>query len=702
VRPRTASQLASSLLILSACLGAAGVVLQIVTREVPVEYYAIRGFQAPFGVIIGATGWVIATRRHSNPIGWIFLITGVVSCLQSFDSGYVTYSVARSHGSLPLTDVFAWMSVWIWVGIVAPLSTLVLILFPEGRLETSRQRRLVMFSVIASAAFAAALSVNPGQAGEAPKGISNPFALSGSTAKPLLAIGSTLYMLAVVLSMAVLVARFRRSTGDVRQQMKWITFAASIAAVAIGVSTFLLAATGDTSGVVVRVSSILVIVGFVGIPIAAGIAVLRYGLYEIDLVISKTIVYAVLAVFITVVYVGVVVGVGALVGSEANTGLSIAATAIVALAVQPVRARANRLANRLVVGKRASPYEALSEFSARLSEGVEVEETLPRLARLMTEATSADRASVWLAVGADVRPAGVWPPGETFAAASFVDDTIDVPGADRVYPVRHEGEILGSLAVSTPASDPLTSAEERLLSDLASQAGLLLRNARLITELHSSRQRLVAAQDLERRRIERNLHDGAQQHLVALAVSLNVLGSVVGQKAPEVVEMIDQIKANATDALENLRDLARGIYPPLLADRGLFAALASQATKASLPVEVAGDGIGRYPQEAESALYFCALEALQNVAKYARATNAQVLLFSTEQTLGFEVVDDGQGFDMRSAIRGAGLTNMADRLESLGGKLQIESVIGRGTTVRGWVAAQPVTPTAPAPPVPAP
>jgi signal transduction histidine kinase len=687
---RTAARVAGGLWLVALAFAISGGILQFLTRDVPVEYYGIRGFQGVFGLIIGGTGWLIAARRRRNPIGWVFVGAGLASAFQAFNSAYATYSFARHGGALPLTNLFVWLAVWVWVFIVGPMATYVLMLFPEGRLETRRQRALAVFAAVAIAVFAAVVAVTPGQSGEMPSGVLNPYGISKAVSDKLAPLMS-LFLIAVVLSIAVLIARFRRSTGEIRQQMKWITFAGSFAVISIILSTLQLGTQAVDRSLAERAAAIAVIVSFGAIPVAAGIAILRYGLYEIDVVINKTIFYAVLAIFITLVYVGVVVGIGALVGSGANTGLSIAATAIVAVAIQPVRARAHRLANRMVFGKRSTPYEALSEFGARLSEGVQAEDVLPRLARLMTEATAADRASVWLAVGAELRPAGSFPPDAPLEPVALATDEVAIPGSDRVYPVRHEGDLLGALAVSAPPNDPLTASEERLLADLASQAGLLLRNARLIEELRASRVRLVAAQDVERRRIERNLHDGAQQQLVALAVNLKLLARVV-DAPPEASEMIQRLQTDTTDALENLRDLARGIYPPLLAERGLVAALGSQATKASLPVTVEGDGVGRYQQETEAALYFCALEALQNVAKYAGATRATVRVSATNGRLAFAVTDDGAGFDVRAAKRGSGLTNMADRLEALGGRLDVVSQPGSGTTVTGWVTAWPVEP----------
>jgi signal transduction histidine kinase len=267
-----------------------------------------------------------------------------------------------------------------------------------------------------------------------------------------------------------------------------------------------------------------------------------------------------------------------------------------------------------------------------------------------------------------------------------------LPGFDRAFPVRHQGEVLGAVAVRMPKADPLSPTTEKLMEDLAGQAGLILRNVRLteelkakLEELRASRQRLVTAQDEERRRLERNIHDGAQQQLVALAVNLKLARTVSAKDPQKAQEILDRLQTEAQEAMENLRDLARGIYPPLLADKGLAAALEAQARKATVPVSVVPDGIRRYPQEAEAAAYFCVLEALQNTSKYAAATRATVRLAERDRELVFEVIDDGQGFDPSATPRGSGLQNMVDRVEALGGTVEVASAPGEGTTVTGRI-----------------
>jgi signal transduction histidine kinase len=224
-----------------------------------------------------------------------------------------------------------------------------------------------------------------------------------------------------------------------------------------------------------------------------------------------------------------------------------------------------------------------------------------------------------------------------------------------------------------------------LIRDLAAQAGLVLRNVRPIQDLRASRQRLVAAQDEERRKLERNLHDGAQQQLVALSVQLKLAQTMLERDPTTVSGMLDTVLVSAADALSDLRDLARGIYPQLLADRGLAAAIEAQATKSAVPTSVRNDGVERYPREVEAAVYFTCLEALNNVAKYSAATAATVSLAQANGTLTFTVADDGVGFTVESTANGTGLQGMADRLDAIGGALEIRSAPGEGTTILGRV-----------------
>jgi signal transduction histidine kinase len=367
--------------------------------------------------------------------------------------------------------------------------------------------------------------------------------------------------------------------------------------------------------------------------------------------------------------------------------LAALAAAVVAVAFQPLRQRAQHLANRVVYGRRATPYEVLSEFSGRVAGAYATEDVLPQMAKILAGGTGATSASVWLAAGPELRLSAAWPeqaPGP--GAVQLAGDSLPaIPGANGVVPVRHQGQLLGALAVTMPPTEPLTPAGEKLVRDLAAQAGLVVRNVRLVEDLLASRQRLVAAQDEERRKLERNLHDGAQQQLVALGLKQRLAADLVRQDPDRAIAMLADLQQETREALENLRELARGIYPPLLADLGLVAALESRARKSPVAVAIDADGAGRYTQEVEAAVYFCCLEALQNVAKYAGASTVHIHLADEGEWLTFSVADDGHGYDSSTTAIGSGIQNMADRLSALGGSLNVRSMPGAGTTVAGRI-----------------
>ena len=265
-------------------------------------------------------------------------------------------------------------------------------------------------------------------------------------------------------------------------------------------------------------------------------------------------------------------------------------------------------------------------------------------------------------------------------------------------PIRHQGELLGALSIVKRPGESITPTEEKLVRDLAGQAGLVMRNVALteqlmdhIDQLRASRQRLVNAQDEERRKLERNLHDGAQQQLVALSVKLRLAEGLVDRDPEKTKSMLADLQAATGEAIEDLRDLARGIYPPLLADKGLVAALEAQARKGSVATDVRSENVVRYPQQVEAAVYFCALEALNNVAKYAGASRAEVRLAQSNGDLTFEVSDDGAGFDVGRTSYGTGLRGMADRVEAIGGTLEIRSTPGEGTSVAGRIPVSAVS-----------
>ncbi|MFQ5968693.1 MAG: ATP-binding protein, partial [Acidimicrobiia bacterium] len=404
-----------------------------------------------------------------------------------------------------------------------------------------------------------------------------------------------------------------------------------------------------------------------------------------------------LAIFITAVYVAIVVGVGNLAGGgdEPNLALAIGATALVALLFEPVRSRLQRWANRLVYGERATPYEVLARFSQRAATAEGDDEMLQRIPRLIVDGTGATGATLWTAVGGEIRPAARWPEDERPAEAIPIrgDGEWSDPDAAFSVPVEHDGELLGGLSLVASRGATIAPTEQELVENLAGGLGLALRNARLtddlrdqVTQLASSRERILAAADDARRDLERDLDMGPQQDLVAVKVKLGVVkAQAESAKADQSFEVLGQLEDDAGKAIQSVRDFARGVYPSLLEADGLVPAVSAEADKAAFPVTIEAEAVGRYSRDVETAVFFSILEALQNTAKYANASSAAVQLRDDGDQLGFEVVDDGTGFDPNLVGEGSGIPSMSDRLDAAGGALTIDSGPGRGTTVRGWV-----------------
>ena len=680
----TARRLAGGLLLLTVAALAVSAGFGVAAGNL-MDAFAFTPLLLAFAVV----GAIVASHRPANPIGWLFLAEGLGFAVGVATDTYATYATRAGAAAPPSVAWAVWLGAIL--GELGFLFALAILLFPDGRLPSPRWR-VVAWLIVAGEALVVLMAATSSAAlrAQAAAVLVSPVRLiPDSLADPVVNVLQTAFIPLTLAAAAGLIVRYRRATPDVRHQIKWVAYASLLTAVALLIAGLVF---GNPLGALLAVGPLL--------PVAAGIAIFKYRLYDIDVVISKTIVYGSLAAFITLVYVVIVVGIGSLgsgfvrAGSRPDLGLSIVATAVVAVAFQPVRERAQRLANRLVFGQRATPYEALSEFAGRMGGTHDADDALPRMAQVLAEGTGAARAVVWLKDGAELAVGACWPAGGAPPGRIGFADTEApaIAGADRVSLVYHQGEVLGALSVAKRPGESLTPVEGKLMSDLAAQAGLVLHNIGLtqqlrarLAELQASRLRIVTAQDEQRRRIERDIHDGAQQQLLAIADTLAVAQILAGQDEDRERALVAQLKAETSGALETLRELARGIYPPLLADRGLAAAISAQAGKAPGPVEVSTDGVGRYPAELETAVYFCCLEALQNAARHAPGSAVRVSLAEDEGQVVFSVTDDGPGFDPVTAPAGTGLRNMSDRLAALGGSCQVDSSPGRGTMIAGRV-----------------
>ncbi len=633
---------------------------------------AIDEFHVHNFVLFAVLGAVIVWRQPGHGIGWLLVGVGGMSAIYTLTSEYVLFGLDRRPGFPSEAEIYL-ISGWTWVPAAAGILIALPLLFPDGRLLSHRWRLLAGVGVVATV-FASIVD-----------------ALSYTTLVPS-ELDLAVYLLfgaSMLACLVPLVLRFRRSRDVERQQFKWVLIglAISIPPTVVGTVWSILGGGG-----------VLTLIPLVVIPVTITVAVLRYRLFDLDLVISRTLMVAGLAGFITATYVAIVVGIGSLVGrgDEPNLVLSVAATALVAVAFQPVRRRLQRVANRVVFGRRATPYDVLSAFATRVGGAEATPETLVGLAALMADGTGAKPARVWLRVGSELRCAATWPQGPDVGEPPAVDvDAATALPADLAAPVREADELLGVLTIAKPRGERVTDVDVDLVERLAAASGVLLRNLRLdaelaerLDEIEISRRRLVSAQDEARRRIEAELGGGTRAHLTMLGDRLSVLvRGVDAERTPKSAMLLGQLVTATNCALDTLAGLAAGVYPPRLAADGLVAALTEQAGRAAVRIEVNATGVGRYPPDVELAVYFAVLEALQNVAKYAHADAVRVRLTQEAGRLTFEVTDDGAGFDTTSVSMGTGLQGIVDRLDLVGGSVTIVSEPGIGTTVAGSIPA---------------
>lgn len=537
--------------------------------------------------------------------------------------------------------------------------------------------------------------------------------------------GWLLWLVSVVLLLCGLPGAHRsylQTAGLERQRLQWVGCAAAISfeTALVAVALRLFAGWPENSAVVAATATVLIPLG-----LAAGTS--HRLVARVDRILVHTVSLAGLTGVVVAVYLVIVLGLGR-VPDDAERHvlvLSMAAAAVAALLYLPARERLSEFANRLVYGERQAPDEVLRTFGGRLSRAIPMDELLLQLAESLKKTMALTAAEVWTGTGGVVertvsvpdRPkrrielgateqpvvarAGV--SGNAWASVwlpALLEGRDDV--AIRIAPVSHSGELFGLIVAERPADgDVFGEEDERVLTELARQVGLALHNVELDSalqesldevkrqaeELRASRARIVATADAERRRIERNLHDGAQQHLVALAVNLRLARDLLDDDPGTAGEMLDLLADNIKDTIQELRDLAHGIYPPLLMDSGLVEALRAAAGRSPLDVAFEPGEVGRYPTEVEAAVYFCCLEALQNAGKHAPDAHVRLTVGEEEGQLRFRVADDGPGFDVTARGLGHGFTNMSDRLGAIGGEVAWDSRPGEGVTVTGWAPA---------------
>lgn len=649
-----------------------GLAVAIAARRWDLAWFTLTPVNATVGMGFGALAWTVLPRQPRNGSVWAYAVAAFLGGLYSACLGVLVLTAPDAlliesmdpswapaeMSAVPAVAVGVMGSIWIG-SLFLPL-TLGLALFPDGRPASPRWRWLSWYSattitvaILSSLVLYHRWSAVPVTTYDGPLGA-------------FVEAWQILAQVGALFAVASLVARYRKGDATVRRQIRSIAMGGAVLVVGeLGALLFKTVVSPDIDPSVDNLGALVPLFLLIG---SFWMGITRYRLYEIDAIISKSVTYLGLATVISLLYAVIVVVPLLIVGipDEGGPGLvlPIAATAVVAVLFEPIRARTERWADRLVYGNRSTPHEVLSQLTARLSE-TGTDGGTADLARLLAQGTGADRAVVWLLDGDELVPEAAWPTDDPaildgVAGGELVDDEYAASQA-----VRHGDERLGALTITKPHNDPITPADRELLDDVAAGAGLLLRNIRLNRELEArarqvreSRRRLITAQDAERHRLERDLHDGAQQQVVALKVKLGI-AKVIAQRegADDIAAMVDGLSASTQDAVDALRAVAHGIYPPLLEAEGLPTALNAVARTSAIPLRIDSTEVGRYTRQVEETIYFCVLETL-HAAHMAGATSLTIHLADDggELVLAFE--HDAPEADLTDAV---------DRIDAYGG-----------------------------------
>jgi signal transduction histidine kinase/uncharacterized membrane protein YoaK (UPF0700 family) len=641
---------------------------------------------------------LVARRRADEPLPVVMATGAVAGSVALLGAVLLGRELSRSEADLAAAAQVLGLS------LIPPLGLHLAHGFPDGRLTNRARRIIIGVGYVAGVAIAV---VGYSDRPELPEEALIGFACVATT-----------------ISFIGFLVRGQRAPVLVRPRFQWPAWGATVAA-AIGVGAVVLNALVDWPESLDEIA-----VGATAlIPISIAIAASNDIAIRIDRLLVHTITLGGLFGLVGASYVLIVLGLGREPRDDERSllGLSILAAALAALLWVPARERLTDFATRRVYGERHAPDEVIRTFGSRLTRALPLDELLLQLAESLKKTMVLERAEVWTrgAAGKLERAVSVPDRGpaeltlgteeETVVARAGVSGpawarvwlpAVLAGGSDdpimRVAPITNSGELLGLIVVRrVDGAPPFGDDDDQALTELARQVGLALHNVTLDSalqesldevkrqadELRASRARIVQAGDAQRRAIERDLHDGAQQHLVALAVSVRLARTVADSDPEQAKAMLEQIGTDLQDAVQELRRLAHGIYPPLLAERGLGEALSAAAGRAALPTTIDAVDIGRFDQPIEAAVYFCVLEALQNAGKHAgEGAEATVTIRQDEGALLFEVADDGAGFDMASgAQRGHGFVNMADRVGAIGGTVAVDSAPGQGTRIKGRV-----------------
>jgi signal transduction histidine kinase len=637
--------------------GIAVVALTVATLVVSGWYLGFHLSNAHNGLIAAsftAVGLYVVRAQPWQREGWLFVVTGAVSAVMFFGRQYGLHDPL-----LPGATWIGWLGVW-----PLPLSIAIagwtLMAFPDGRLPSPRWR-IPFTAMLAVAAIMSLLSsLWPTEYDRI--GLVSPHPLNLPGGEVVAVAWDYLqgtYLLFQLLWTAAVVARMRRAEGDETRQLRWLVYAVVVAALVL------------VAGLVVSGTPVPGALAVPLIALAAGVAILKYRLYDIDPVINKTVVVGAMLLVVTAGYVAIVVGVGSVLPVP-DGWLSLLATAVVAVLFQPLRQRAQGLADRIVYGRRDTPYEALSRLTEQL--GDPPEDVLEGIAATVARGVGAREVVVWVGDGEELLVRAAWPRDAEIEARS--PEELRPPWV--VTPVAHQGVAHGAITLRKGPGEALTDTEARLVRDLATQTGLVIVQHRQSDELRAAARRIVTAEDAARRRIERDLHDGAQHRLVTLGLELGALAEQANGH-DIVARGVKQARDRLMEATADLRELARGVHPMVLQQAGLDTAVATLADRSPIPVRLLATVGERLPSEVEATAYYVVSEALTNAARHSGADVVSIELDRVEKGLRVMVADDGRGGATSGG--GTGIQGLADRVAALGGRLVVDSPAGAGTRI---------------------
>jgi signal transduction histidine kinase len=616
--------------------------------------------------LFAALGSLLVLRRPRNALGWIMASAALLIGLVPAGDAYAAWVMTTRGRPDALAVLGAWLQSWYWFVLLGLLFVYLPLLFPDGRLPSRRWLPVALVSggALATAAVLGMLTDTlSGQ--DVDYRIDNPVGVDGLDPVeelPVFGVLGVALGIGVVGAVVAVVVRFRRSHGAERQQMKWFAFAVAPAALV------------PLDRVLPAVSSVVFFWLLVALPVAITVAVLRYRLDGIDVVINRTLVYGTLTVLVVAVYVLVVGYLGAALRREDDLLISIVATGLVAVLFAPARDRLQRAVDRLLYGQRAEPYAALSRLGERLESALAPDAVLPTIVSTVREALRLPYAAIAIEDDDGSRRIAA-------TAGERVPGTVELP---LLYQNRPVGELVLGLR---PGEDGFSAADRRLLADLARQAGVAVSAVRLTADLQRSRERLVTAREEERRRLRRDLHDGLGAQLAGLTVQTGVLRGLIGRDPEAADALAGELRAELRTAIADIRRLVHGLRPPALDELGLVGALQrlSEAVGADargprISVDVPAQ-LPALPAAVEVAAYRIVQEALTNVVRHATAQNCSVRLAVEPDLLTVEVVDDGTGLPGADLVPGIGLSSMRERAAEMGGSCVVQDAPGAGTRV---------------------